>query len=105
MQAFLIEKLECPACHGELVWKVVEQIEDRVETAEVRCSICSTIFPVYSGIGLFLTSELDRDDLWEQADSGSMRYLREHPEIECHLMEVPLDELALADQFFRVLVL
>jgi len=105
MHTFLVEILECPACHGELDWSIAERVESRIETAEARCEACGAAYPVRKGIGLFLLPELSRDDLWEQVDSQLIQYLREHPELERQLMDVPVDTLAPADQFFRALVL
>ncbi len=105
MHTYLIEMLECPACHGKLEWCIIEQNENRIEMAEAYCNTCAATYPVRDGIGLFLTPELRRNDLWEQVDSGLIQHLREHPELERQLMEVPLDTLAPADQFFRALVL
>jgi len=97
--------LECPVCHDKLEWSIIEQNEDRIETGEARCSACDAVYPVRDGIGLFLTPELPRNDMWEQVDSELIQHLSEHPELEEQLMEVPLDALAPADQFFRALVL
>jgi uncharacterized protein YbaR (Trm112 family)/SAM-dependent methyltransferase len=105
MHTYLIEMLECPACHSKLDWTIAEQHENRIETAEAHCHACNATYPVRDGIGLFLLPELRRKDLWEQVDSGPIQYLREHPELERQLMEVPLVTLAPADQFFRALVL
>jgi uncharacterized protein YbaR (Trm112 family) len=105
MHTYLLEMLECPACHGELEWTVLEKNGDRIETAEARCQACAATYPIREGIGLFLTSESQRNDLWEQMDSGLTQYLREHPEVERQLTDVPLDTLAPADQFFRAHVL
>lgn len=105
MHTFLIEMLQCPACHGKLEWNIVEQNENRIETAEAHCNACTTAYPVREGIGLFLTPDLQRNDLWEQVESGLIQHLRQHPELERQLMEVPLETLAPADQFFRALVL
>lgn len=105
MQSYLIEMLECPACHGKLNWNIIDQNESRIEAAEAHCNACSATYPVRDGIGLFLTTDLPCDDLWEQVDSGLTQHLRKHPELEQQLMEVPLDTLAPADQFFRALVL
>jgi uncharacterized protein YbaR (Trm112 family)/SAM-dependent methyltransferase len=105
MHDYLIEMLACPACRGELAWTVTGRHGNRIETAEARCAACAAAYPVREGIGLFLTPELPRDDLWEQVDSHLTQYLREHPEVERRLMGVPLGELAPADQFFRALVL
>src|SRR5512141_2092907 len=103
MHTYLIEMLECPACHGKLDWDITEQNEDRIETAQVCCNSCAAVYSVRDGIGLFLTPELQRNDLWEQVDSGLIQHLRDHPQHERQLMDVPLDTLTPADQFFRAL--
>jgi len=105
MHTYLVEMLECPACHDKLEWTIVERSGNRIEAAEAHCSACDAVYPVRDGIGLFLTPELPRNDMWEAVDSGVIKHLREHPEIERKLMKVPLDTLAPADQFFRALVL
>jgi uncharacterized protein YbaR (Trm112 family) len=105
MHTYLIEMLECPACHSELDWTLTERSQDRIQAAEARCSVCAASYPVRDGIGLFLLPELPRTDLWEQVDSHLTQYLHEHPDVERQLMEAPLDTLAPADQFFRAMVL
>jgi len=105
MHDYLIEMLECPTCHGELTWTVTQSLGSRIEEAEASCGGCGAAYPVREGIALFLTPDLPRNDLWEQVDSGLTKYLREHPEVERQLMDVPLEELAPVDQFFRALVL
>jgi len=105
MHTYLIEMLECPVCHDKLGWSIIEHSENRIEAAEAHCNACTATYPVRDGIGLFLTPELPRNDLWEQVDSGLIQHLRGHPKLERQLMEVPLDTLAPADQFFRALVL
>ena len=105
MQDFLIEMLECPSCHGELNWKIIQHQGDRIEEAEVSCKKCGGIYAIKEGIGLFLTPNLPRNDLWEQLDSQLIQCLRENPQIESKLMDVPLNTLNPADQFFRAQVL
>ena len=105
MQEFLIEMLECPSCHGELNWKIIQHQGDRIEEAEVNCEKCGDTYPVKEGIGLFLTPDLPRNDLWEQLDSQLIQYLRENPQIESKLMDAPLNTLNPADQFFRAQIL
>jgi uncharacterized protein YbaR (Trm112 family) len=68
MQEFLIEMLECPSCHGELNWKVIQHKGDRIEEAEVNCKKCGNTYPVKEGIGLFLTPDSPRNDLWEKVN-------------------------------------
>lgn len=105
MQDFLIEMLECPSCHGELNWKIIQHQGDRIKEAEVNCKKCGSAYPVKEGIGLFLTPDLPRNDLWEQLDSQLVQYLRENPQIESKLMDTPLNTLNPADQFFRAQIL
>jgi len=105
MHEILIPLLACPACHGELTWSITERLGEHVETAEARCTSCGADYPVREGIGLFLTPDLPRRDLWEEVESQLLKHLREHPEVERQLMDVPLAALSPADQFFRALVL
>lgn len=105
MHKFLIEMLECPRCHGELAWDITQALGDRVEFAQINCHLCSSEYEVKHGIGQFLIPDLPGEDLWEQVDSQLIQYLRQNPQIEKALMEVPLDTLSPADQFFRGLVL
>jgi uncharacterized protein YbaR (Trm112 family) len=105
MHKFLIKMLECPRCHGELAWDIIQALGDRVEFAQINCHICSSEYEVKHGVGQFLTPDFPGEDLWEQVDSQLIQYLRQNPQIEKTLMEVPLDTLSPADQFFRGLVL
>jgi len=105
MHTYLIEMLECPLCHGELEWEITRRRGERIEGAEACCKECAAVYPVREGIGLFLTPDLPRNDLWQQVDSQLARYLREHPKVEQRLMKSPEDELAPADLFYRALVL
>lgn len=101
MQKYLEDVLECPKCHGELDWKITEESVNRIEVAEACCQDCSSTYPVRDGIGVFLTTDLERNDLWEQVDNRLDQLLKQYPEIEKKLMDVPLDTLGAVDQFFR----
>ncbi|HIQ00357.1 TPA: methyltransferase domain-containing protein [Candidatus Bipolaricaulota bacterium] len=105
MKGQLCELLVCPACHGELSWRVNERNGDHIEEGEARCAGCGAAYPVREGIGVFLTPDLPRHDLWEGAESGLVAYLREHPGVERALLKTPLEELSPADRFFRALLL
>ena len=105
MQSFLLDRLVCPICHGGLRWTIAEALGDRIETAEAFCATCPASYPVKEGIALFLTPGLARHDLWEELDSQLSSHLRQHPDVERRLMDVPLDTLAPADLFFRSLML
>lgn len=105
MHDYLIDMLECPACHGALSWKVTTQIGTRIEEGEARCADCEAVYPLKEGIAIFLTPDLPHNDLWEQTESGLGRYLREHPEVDRRLMGAPLETLNPADRFFRSMIL
>jgi len=105
MHGYVIEMLECAACHGSLVWQIDEADGDRIETADATCGDCRMSYPVREGIGVFLLSDFSRDDLWAQMEGWLPKYLREHPDVERLLMESPLDTLDPADQRFRANVL
>ncbi|MFN8419579.1 MAG: methyltransferase domain-containing protein, partial [Anaerolineae bacterium] len=104
MHTFLLDLLVCPTCHHELTWTQVVRDGDRVNSAVAECAGCGASYPVREDIGIFLTPDLPRDDLWEQA-SGLMRAIQQQPDLQKALLDVPLDSLNPADQFFRGMVL
>jgi uncharacterized protein YbaR (Trm112 family)/ubiquinone/menaquinone biosynthesis C-methylase UbiE len=105
MQESLLEMLECPICHGSLDWTLEERIDDRIEHAEAQCSRCSEVYPVRDGIGVFLTPDLPRNDLWEQVDSQISSYMRDHPDLEDQLMSPPVEALSPTDRQIRAQLL
>jgi uncharacterized protein YbaR (Trm112 family) len=104
MHKYLIEMLECPACHGDLNWDTRLEVDDRIEQALAECQACEAAYPVKGGIGNFLAPDLERDDLWEEAQSGLAAYLDENPSVDRELMGSPVDRLSPADQFFRAMI-
>lgn len=104
MERFLIDLLICPACRGALRWTEEVRHGERLEQGEARCRSCAAAYPVREGIGVFLTPDLPRDDLWEQA-ARLDPHLRAHPDLEQRLMGVPPDSLGAADRFLRAMVL
>ena len=105
MKEYLVDMLCCPVCHEELGWSVEEKLDDHIEAGVAVCEECGASYPIRDGIGLFLTDELKRDDLWEEVDSALTLHLCEHPKLDAQLMEVPLESLGPADQLFRAMVL
>ncbi|MEW6567207.1 MAG: methyltransferase domain-containing protein [Chloroflexota bacterium] len=105
MHEFLVEMLECPSCHGSLEWRVGAARAGHVERAEAVCSRCGASYPVRDGIGLFLTPDLARHDLWQEVESQLAQYLKEHPQVRALLMESPLETLPPADRFYRAMAL
>jgi ubiquinone/menaquinone biosynthesis C-methylase UbiE/uncharacterized protein YbaR (Trm112 family) len=105
MHSSLIDLLVCPACHGELTWKIMDRRSTQIETAVAFCTGCGCEYPLREGIGVFLTANLSREDLWEEVESQLSSHLQDHPDIERQLMNVPLHDLSPADQFFRAMIL
>ncbi len=105
MHTYLIEMLVCPVCHEALNWRVDKEIGERIESAEATCTICRATYPVWEGIGLFLTPDLPRNDLWEEVGSGLIRFLRANPEYKAQMLDGPVEALAPADQFLRAMLL
>jgi uncharacterized protein YbaR (Trm112 family) len=97
--------LECPICHGDLEWSIKKENGNRIEEGEACCKVCKFSFPIKNDIGLFLTPELSRNDLWEQGDTEMIKYFKEYPELEDKLMNSPLGILEPADQFVRAMLL
>lgn len=103
METYLTDILQCPACGGGLRWEIEALRDSQIETATATCRQCGADYPVRDGIGLFLTPDLDRRDLWEEADSGLRRFFQANPEVERELMETDADRLAPADRFYRAM--
>jgi uncharacterized protein YbaR (Trm112 family) len=105
MHSYVLELLECPACHGKLAWEIQEQDQDRIENAVARCQECGATYPVHEGIGVFLTPDLPRDDLWDETGDELSRQLKENPQLAEQLIQAPLFALTPADRFLRAMVL
>jgi hypothetical protein len=76
-----------------------------LEDADARCSGCGAVYPVREGVGIFLTPDLPRNDLWEQVDSQLENHLQKHPDQEKKLLETPRDQLSPTDLHFRTMLL
>ena len=105
MDKSLMDMLECPICHNPFDWQIVVANNSQIERAEARCSGCNAIYPVMDGIGVFLTPDLPRDDMWEQVDSHLALLLKENPDLERKLMDASLETLSSTDQLLRKMVL
>jgi uncharacterized protein YbaR (Trm112 family) len=105
MKKILLDLLECPICHQELDWKIREETDDYIEQAEASCSACDSTYPILDGIGIFLTPDLPRNDLWLETDSQLAQHLASNPEDEKKLLEGPVDELSPTDQQLRAGIL
>lgn len=105
MQSFITDMLQCPQCRGELEWRIEQEANGRIENGAARCRDCGAEYPIREGIGVFLSPDLHREDLWEAVASELTQYLQAHPEVERQLMEPPLSQLSPADQYYRAAVL
>lgn len=104
MESYVIDLLACPICHGDLTWKITEGQGERIESADATCENCQITYPVREGIGLFVRPDSAVEDAWEQAESGIVRYLKNHPDVMARLLDVSLESLNPADQFFRAML-
>lgn len=86
--------LVCPACRGALAWN-----------GPASCTACGTAYPTVDGIPVLVAPDSDAADLWEEAESGLSRVLRDNPGLERALLDPPAEELAPADAWLRALVL
>lgn len=105
MHTYLVELLQCPVCRGDLSWNIKRKGNDRIEEGDAVCEQCAVSYPIREGIAVFLPTDSQRNDMWEQLDSQLLVYLNEHPDIERKLMGTPVNKLNPADIFFRALVL
>jgi ubiquinone/menaquinone biosynthesis C-methylase UbiE/uncharacterized protein YbaR (Trm112 family) len=105
MKSYVVDLLICPDCHSSLEWQIEEKSENEIEKAEARCTGCSAVYPVEEGIGIFLTPDLPRKDMWAQVDSQIAIHLSAHPDLEKQLLEGPLEDLSPTDQHFRAMIM
>lgn len=105
MKKYLVEMLECPICHSPLSWQIESENGDEIEQAEAHCKGCNAMYPIIDAIGIFLTPDLPRKDLWAEVESQLSLHLKAHPEQEKLLMGGPVEDLSPTDQQFRALVL
>lgn len=105
MHVSLVDLLVCPSCHGALDWRQVEARGDQMQAARGVCRQCAATYPVRDGIALFLLPDPDRNDLWEEAETGLFAALRDDPALERRLLDAPEDSLSGTDLFFRAMAL
>lgn len=101
MLAENIDGLRCPKCGGALDWNVSRREGGRILTADVTCGECGAGYCVKDGIGMFLTPELQRNDLWESSRTGLEEYLSRNPDVERELLETPLEDMSPVDLHYR----
>ncbi|MGD2252933.1 MAG: methyltransferase domain-containing protein [Anaerolineales bacterium] len=105
MKPYVIDMLECPECHAQLDWRIEVEADNQIEAAEARCSGCEAVYHVRDGIGIFLTPDLPRKDMWAQVESHLAIHLRENPDLEKQLLQGPVEQLSPTDQHFRAMIL
>jgi uncharacterized protein YbaR (Trm112 family) len=105
MHSFLTEIVCCPACHGDLTWDIALRSATRLVNAVAHCTVCAAEYFVRDEIGVFLTPDLPREDLWQEVGNRMSRVLAGSPDLDRQLMGVPLEALNPADQILRGFVL
>lgn len=101
MHKFYTELLECPVCHGHLLWEIEEETVDRLVNAKITCSVCKADYEVRDEIAMFLTPDLPRNDLWKQGESELIKYIDDNEEVRKALLETPEDQLNGADYWYK----
>jgi uncharacterized protein YbaR (Trm112 family) len=96
-----IEMLVCPICHKELEWHIEKEEHERIIDAKAACSCCGAEYEVRDEIGVFLTGQLSRNDLWNQGESSLEKFFKEKPEVYEKLVNTPEEELNGADYWFK----
>lgn len=101
----LLDLLVCPSCNGKLYWHIERKKESQIIEGSSSCKNCKAVYPIRDAIGIFLTPDLPREDLWAQINNNFTQYIQKHPDIRQKLLRSTLDELNPADQFFRGMLL
>jgi ubiquinone/menaquinone biosynthesis C-methylase UbiE/uncharacterized protein YbaR (Trm112 family) len=94
------ELLECPACHGELTWSIQNQTTERIVNARISCNDCHANYEVKDEIGMFLTPDLVRNDLWEKVDGVIESFFKENSSILETLEKTDPNMLSGADLWY-----
>lgn len=76
-----MDLLVCPKCHGKLEWNIEKETIDRIVDAKIQCTNCGSEYEVKDEIAVFLTDIMDRNDLWEMAEEGVVKYFKEKPSL------------------------
>lgn len=101
LHKFYVDMLECPKCHGKLNWEITEETAERIINAKITCCSCDADYEVKNEIGMFLTPDLPRNDLWESSDSGLLNFLEEDIETRNKFFNTPEENLNGADYWFK----
>ncbi|SHH73736.1 Methyltransferase domain-containing protein [Clostridium collagenovorans DSM 3089] len=101
MHKYLMDMLQCPFCHSNLTWDISNETEERLIEGHALCTQCNATYEIHDGIGVFLTPELQRNDLWEESNTLFL----EHPELVDALMEHENNDLCATDRFVKAMLL
>lgn len=92
--------LECPVCHGKLNWNVREETDMRIVDADIKCEICSATYEIKDEIGMFLTPDLVRNDLWKQVDGVVVNFFNENKNLLSKLEAIDAQDMNGADLWY-----
>ncbi|GKX28784.1 hypothetical protein SH1V18_12640 [Vallitalea longa] len=105
MHKYCMDLLVCPLCKKNLEWNIIDESDNRIINAEVKCLSCGAEYEVRNEIAVFLTDALSRNDLWENVESGLDKYFKENPDKYDKLMNTPEDKLSAADYWYKAVYL
>ena len=104
MFSFIKEMLICPACHGELIWEIINENKTHIIEAEIKCQKCNNEYVVKNGVGCFVKYEKSFDDGWQNAENWLTNLLAENPDIMEKLMVADIEEMNAADIMVRGII-
>jgi ubiquinone/menaquinone biosynthesis C-methylase UbiE/uncharacterized protein YbaR (Trm112 family) len=76
MKISILEYLECPSCHGELLLKINKKTKNEVIEGKFSCKKCKEVFPVKNGIPRFVKDTTK--DFIKTEDSFSAKWRKHH---------------------------
>lgn len=82
MHRDLINVLCCPQCGGDLLWKVMKEIDDDVVEGEAICSACKTVYSVNDSIAYFMESKYLDERIWKRCDRANYKKMSSYEERE-----------------------
>lgn len=97
----LKDNFQCPSCHGELDWNIKDETDMRIVNADIHCKSCQAKYEVKDEIGMFLTPDLQRNDLWAGAASIAEQLRDSAPDILTKLMNTPEEEMSYGDLHYK----
>jgi len=105
MHKALIPLLICPICHGKLKSRITRKDETHLIEGEFACKDCKRKYPIFDGIGVFLSGEETKEDLWKEQEDFATRFRKENPILFFLLTKTFLGNIKPEHHFIKGLLL